>query len=76
MELRSGDLHTFWFFRDKKGRLRATWKELGMTKPVESADGKRYKFEKVFDVENCFSNEEIWALQLGGENQNVVVKAL
>lgn len=32
---------TFRFFRDQNGRLRCTCEELGITKPVERADGKR-----------------------------------
>jgi hypothetical protein len=39
------------FFRDEGGRLRCKIPELGLTKPVETADGsRRYRWAKVFGL--------------------------
>lgn len=39
---------TFRFFRDRGGRLRAECVELDIRKPVESKEGHRYRFRRVF----------------------------
>jgi len=67
---------TFHFFRDAGGRLRARCEELGVTKPVESASGKRYKFCKVFGMYYWFSSEDVWRLQTAGENDIIKVKVV
>jgi len=50
------------FFRDRKGRLRCTIVEAGITRPVESADGsRRYKWAKVFGL---YQSRTGWPLEL------------
>lgn len=62
---------TFRFFRDQNGRLRCSCEEFGITKPVERADGKRYKFAKVFHCWekpfNLISDEDLLRLQTAQE---------
>ena len=68
---------TFEFFRDKNGRLRCKCQELGITKPVESADHqKRYKWAKVFGMFQWFSNEDHWKLQLAKAGDIIKVKVV
>ena len=38
------------FFKDSQGRLRCCLEPLGVTKPVESRDGRRYRWAKVFGL--------------------------
>jgi len=65
-----GTVLEFRFFRDKNGRLRCHCPELGVTKPVETADRKkRYRFAKVFGINTVewFGEETAWRLQLAKE---------
>ena len=68
-----GTVLTFQFFRKPDGRLRARCPELAITKPVESRDGKRYKFARVFRTYHWFSAEDAWRLQLGKEGDVIKV---
>jgi len=50
------------FFRDKAGRLRCTIVELGITRPVERADGsKRYRWATVFGL---YQSRTGWPVEL------------
>ena len=72
----TGTVLTFKFFRKPNGRLQATCQELGITKPVESQDGRRYKFLKVFQMYYWFSEEDVWRLQLAEEGDVIKVKVV
>lgn len=69
-----GTVLTFKFFRDKNGRLRCQCPELGITKPVEKADGSRkYNFAKVFGIPTAewFGEETAWRLQLATQGDKI-----
>jgi len=79
MGIPSGTQLTFHFWRDQGGRLRVTLKELGVTRPVETADGsRRYKILKVLPINlyGRISEEDFWRLQLAqdGDTVQVVIK--
>jgi hypothetical protein len=58
---------TFQFYKDENGRLRCLCKELGIRKPVETADGsKKYRFAKVMGIptEEWFGMDIAMRLQM------------
>jgi len=74
---RKGDKHTFKFFKDGGGRLRATWVQVGVTKPVVSTNGKRYTvIAKLFGLEKLLSNDDLWNLQLAGDGDEIMVEII
>lgn len=68
---------TFQFFRDESGRLRCRCLQLGLTRPVEKADGtkKRYKFGKVMGlpVTQWFGQDEVLRLQTAKEGDIIIL---
>ncbi len=65
---------TFVFFNDEKGRLRATCKEFGRTRPVESVQGKRYKFPKLFGMQRWFGPEDLVRLHTAVAGDQIQVE--
>ena len=68
---------TFIFFKDANGRLRVRIKELGKTKPVETADKtKKYNIVKVFGLWNwTISQKDLLKLQAAKNGDVIKVDA-
>lgn len=65
---------TFEFYRDEKGRLRARCVEFGIRKPVESVQGKRYRFTKVFGMPRWFAPADLVKLQTAVAGDRIQVQ--
>ena len=63
---------TFRFFQDKEGRLRAQCRPGGFTRPVESKQGKRYRFYKVFShISRFITDADMVKLQTAVEGDEI-----
>jgi len=77
MRLPQGMKITAEFFRDENGRLRCKVSPLGITKPVETSNGKkRYRWAKVFGLYNLFRREDYLKLQQAKEGNIIEVEVL
>lgn len=66
---------TFRFFRDGGGRLRVTCVEGDFTRPMESQQGKRYRFKKVFrSVSKFLTEADLLLLQTASEGDVIEVE--